>query len=355
MTDVAVIGAGMAGLVCAQQLSQAGYSVRVVEKSRGLGGRLATRRLYGTYADHGACYLKPKGELLKGFIELLHQRHVLEVWTDTVYDFKSGSGLTIANNTSSPTPRYVAPGGMSAVAKFLAQNLEILLNQRVIAITPTPENSWRLTLESSNEELTADSVVVAIPAPQALMLLEPLGDNILDTIFLHNLRSVEFYPSLSVMAGYPATSKPLPHWKALNFVDDADLAWIGLDSSKRPNPQQPVFVVQSSAAFAQRHDQTQDLQPAGQYMLQHASELLLPWLETPEWMQVHRWRYAFASRPLQQACLPAGTSLPLVCCGDWCGGNLVEGAMLSGLAAAEEVNNHLHHLPLPKESFLEVL
>ena len=47
MTDIAVIGAGIAGLVCAQQLSQAGYSVVVVEKSRGLGGRLATRRLHG--------------------------------------------------------------------------------------------------------------------------------------------------------------------------------------------------------------------------------------------------------------------------------------------------------------------
>lgn len=102
MTDVAVIGAGIAGLVCAQQLTQAGYSVRIVEKSRGLGGRVATRRLYGTCADHGACYLKPKGELFGRLLELLHQRHVLEVWTDTVYDFKSGSGLTVAN-TSPPT------------------------------------------------------------------------------------------------------------------------------------------------------------------------------------------------------------------------------------------------------------
>ncbi|ARV59357.1 FAD-dependent oxidoreductase [Nostocales cyanobacterium HT-58-2] len=353
MTDVVVIGAGMAGLVCAQQLTQAGYSVRVIEKSRGLGGRVATRRLYDTCADHGACYLKSKGELLGRFIELLHQRHVLEVWTDTVYDFKSGSGFTIPN-TSVPTPRYVAPEGMSAIAKFLAQGLEILLNQRVIAITPTPEKSWRLTLESG-EELMAHSVVIAIPAPQALMLLEPLGD-IVGSIFLNQLRSVEFSPCLSVIAGYPTTSQPLPDWKAVNFLDNPDLAWIGLDSSKRHNPQQAVFVVQSSAAFAQLHDQTQDLLPTGQSMLNRASEsLLLPWLETPEWMQVHRWRYAFARRPLQEVCLPAhSASLPLVCCGDWCGGNLVEGAMLSGLAAAEEINNHLRHLSLPKVSFLEV-
>ncbi|MBD2564925.1 MULTISPECIES: NAD(P)/FAD-dependent oxidoreductase [Nostoc] len=352
MTDIAVIGAGIAGLVCAQQLSQAGYSVLVVEKSRGLGGRLATRRLHGTLADHGACYLKPKGELLGRFVEILRSRHILEVWTEEVYELTAGAPLSEPKNRS---PRYVAPEGMSAIAKSLAPGLEILLNQRVIAITPTSEDSWHLALESSNEELTVKALVVAIPAPQAVMLLEPLGESILDAVFLDNLRSVEFYPSISAIAGYPPTSQPLPQWKALTFVDDADLAWIGLDSSKRSNPQQPHFVVQSSADFAQRHLESQDLQPAGQYMLQRAAgSLSLPWLNMPEWMQVHRWRYAFPSRPWHEAFLSAGTPLPLVCCGDWCGGNLVESAMVSGLAAANEVNNQLRHLPLENVNFLNV-
>ncbi|MDZ7960348.1 MAG: NAD(P)/FAD-dependent oxidoreductase [Aulosira sp. DedQUE10] len=343
MIDVAVIGAGMAGLVCAQQLRQAGYSVIVVEKSRGLGGRLATRRLHGTWADHGACYLTPKGELLGGFIELLCNAHVLEIWTDTVYEFQAGAAIVASSGRS---PRYVAPQGMSAVAKFLAQDLDIVLNQRVVAITATPEHSWQLTLESSNEEITANALVVAIPAPQALTLLAPLGGSFLDAAFIDHLSSVEFQPCISAIAGYPPTSQPLPQWKALNFVDDKDLAWIGLDSSKRPNPQQPHFVVQSSAAFAQLHLESTDLNSAGQYMLQRAAQnLALPWLENPEWMQVHRWRYAFVSRPWHQAFLSASTSLPLVCCGDWCGGNLVEGAMLSGVAAAVEINNQLRHLP----------
>ncbi|MEH2265366.1 NAD(P)/FAD-dependent oxidoreductase [Nostoc sp.] len=352
MTDIVVIGAGIAGLVCAQQLSQAGYSVLVLDKSRGLGGRLATRRLHGTWADHGACYLNPKGELFRHFVEILRSRQILEVWTEEVYELTAEAPLSEPKNRS---PRYVAPAGMSAIAKSLAPGLEILLNQRVIAITPTAENSWRLTLESGNEELTAKAIVVAIPAPQAMMLLEPLGESGLDKAFLDNLRSVEFYPSISAIAGYPPTSHPLPQWKALTFVDDADLAWIGLDSSKRSKPQQPHFVVQSSADFAQRHLEIQDLQPVAELMLQRAAESLsLPWLNTPEWMQVHRWRYAFPSRPWHEAFLSAGTPLPLVCCGDWCGGNLAEGAMLSGLAAANEINHQLHHLPLDNVNFLNI-
>lgn len=90
-------------------------------------------------------------------------------------------------------------------------------------------------------------------------------------------------------------------------------------------------------------------------MLQRVAESLsLPWLNTPEWMQVHRWRYAFPSCPWHEAFLSTGTPLPLICCGDWCGGNLVEGAMLSGLAAADEINHQLRHLPLDNVNFLNV-
>lgn len=339
MIDVAVIGAGMAGLVCAQQLKQAGYSVLVVEKSRGLGGRVATRRLHDTLADHGACYLKPKGEFFRQFIDLLCDRQVLTIWNH--------------EELPNAAPQYIAPAGMSAIGKFLAQGLDILLNQRVIAVHPTPENTWRLTLESSNEEITAKAIVVAIPAPQALMLLEPLGEELLGTDFLNNLRAVEFTPCISAIAGYPADSTPLPDWKAQSFADDPVLGWVGLDSSKRPQPQQPVFVLQSSANFAQLHLESSDLQPVGQKMLQQAAQTLtLPWLNTSQWMQVHRWRYAFPSHPLTETFLST-TSLPLICCGDWCGGNLIEGAMLSGLAAAFAINNHLRQLTLINVNFFK--
>ncbi|QLE55635.1 NAD(P)/FAD-dependent oxidoreductase [Nostoc sp. TCL26-01] len=351
MNDIIVIGAGIAGLVCAQQLSQAGYSVLVVEKSRGLGGRVATRRLHETLADHGACYLKPKGELFTSLVELLCDRQILKVWTDQVHEFHPDSGLF----TPDLAYRYVAPGGMSAIAKFLAQNLQILLNQRVTEINLTGNKTWRLTLESSNEVLTAKALVVAIPAPQALTLLTPLGEGVLGGEFLTNLSAVEFSACISAIAGYPASSHLIPDWQAISFIDDAILGWIGLDSSKRLQPQQPVFVLHSSAKFAQQHLESPDLQPLGQQMLQSAAETLaIPGLTTPEWLQVHRWRYAFPSIPWSEPILSAASPLPLVCCGDWCGGHLVEGAMLSGIAASGEINNYLSQLLLPGVNFFKV-
>ncbi len=354
MLDVAIIGAGVAGLTCAQQLHQAGYKVVVLEKSRGVGGRMATRRIEETYVDHGVRYLEPQGTFLPSLIESLSDRGILKVWTDTVYEFNSSF-----SSSHSPFPRYVAPTGMTAVAKFLATGLDIWLNQRVEAIAPTQTQAWYLTLNSpdhTHHGLRAKAIVIAIPAPQALMLVEPLTQAGLSSVFLNSLRSVEFNPCISVIAGYPAQRQHdleqlNPGWKSLSVLEDTDLAWIGLDSSKRPDAISPVFVLQSTAKFAQSYLDTTDLKPAGHRLLSHAAQLLIPWLNSPDWFQVHRWRYAFPQTPLNQDCLATTTPLPLVCCGDWCGGNLIESAINSGFVAAVKINHHLRQLPLPVKSF----
>lgn len=309
MTDIAIIGAGIAGLVCAQQLTQSGYSVRVIDKSRGVGGRVATRRLFDTKADHGACYIKPKGEVLQHLIKLLVHKGDLEVWTDTLHVQDRSSSLVANPQLSLP---YIAPGGMNVIAKFLAQGLDIDRHQRVVSIIPTSENQWHLTSET-NFECTASSVVVAIPAPQAVMLLQPLAENLLNNDFFEQLCSVEFYPAITVMAGYLQQSREPLEWKAITFKENEVLGWIGLDSSKRQNQQQPHFVIHSSADFAEKFFESKDLQSVGGKILETAASTLnLQWIDNPQWMQVHRWRYAFPKTPLEQNYLAAETSVPLV-------------------------------------------
>ena len=350
MTNIIVIGAGMAGLVCAQQLTQAGYSVRVIDKSRGVGGRVATRRLHDTKADHGACYIKPRDELSQRLVKLLVSKGDLEIWTETLH-IQDNFSSAIAHSPSSLP--YTAPEGMNVIAKFMAQGLEIHRAQRINSITLTSENKWHLTSETSSDEFTASSVVVAIPAPQAVMLLESSAE-LLNNDFIEKLRSVEFFPALTVMAGYPDSCQQ-PEWKAITVKNNSVLGWIGLDSSKRKNPTQPHFVIHSSADFAEKYFES-ELQQVGKKILENAaSDVNLSWLNNPQWMQVHRWRYAFPKTPLEQPFLAAETSSPLVCCGDWCGGNLIESAMLSGIATAEYINSQLQQRELPGIDFLNAL
>ncbi|HSF75759.1 MAG TPA: FAD-dependent oxidoreductase, partial [Microcoleus sp.] len=155
MFDVAVIGAGLAGLSCAQRLRQAGYSVAVVEKSRGAGGRVATRRVQGTRADHGARYLEPQGDAVQGLIEVLVDRHILKLWTDTVWEFRQGEIFSI------PSSCYVAPAGMNAVGKYLAEDLEIWFGRRVQAISTTDNQMWHLSLEVTDSNLEIPQELIA--------------------------------------------------------------------------------------------------------------------------------------------------------------------------------------------------
>ncbi|MEL7037480.1 MAG: FAD-dependent oxidoreductase [Cyanobacteria bacterium J06592_8] len=332
--DIAIIGAGLAGLTAAQKLKKAGHSVIVLEKSRGVGGRCSTRRISGSRVDHGVRYLEATGEKTQDLIERLKAADLLELWTDTIYGFN--------NNQLQPEftqPCYTAPNGMNTVGKFLAEGLEIWCNRRVQLLTPTPDQNWHLTLEITHptatenpQEVEAKAVIIAIPAPQALMLLEPLTPQ-LPSDFIEQVRSVEYDACITVMAGYSETVLNPQNllWKAVKFSEDKSLAWVGLDSSKRLNPQQPILVIQSSAQFAQKYLDVADLQPVGEMLLKSVANVFS--LGDSEWMQVHRWRYAFCRKPLTVLSLSTTVPLPLVCVGDWCGGNNIEGALRSGTIA----------------------
>ncbi|MDI9634523.1 FAD-dependent oxidoreductase [Oscillatoria amoena NRMC-F 0135] len=317
MFDVAVVGAGISGLVAARSLQEAGYGVVVLEKSRGFGGRCATRRLARMRADHGLRGLTPQGKYSQGLIETLLAQGIVQPWLTEESLF------------------YIAPEGMNAVGKFLAQGLDVHTQQRVSALQFSQEQGWNLEVEGG-DAIASSALVMAIPAPQALELLKPLSA-ILPEDFLPRLQAVTFDPCIAVMAGYPEDKQG-----EVNFIvqtyENSDVAWMGLDSSKRRQAPQPVFVFHSRASFAQQHLEDEDLQPAGQYLLNCAAKLTLPWLATPEFMQVHRWRYAFPQQPLSETYLSA-KPLKLVCCGDWCGGYGVESALQSGLSAATELHS----------------
>lgn len=340
MFDVAIVGAGMSGLICAQQLQQAGYRVVVVEKSRGLGGRVTTHRLQDTCADRGLSYLIPQGELTTSFVKLLHSQAIVSVWTDTVHEFSADLGLKEIKTV----PLYIAPKGMSEVARFLAKDLQIQLSSRVVGLSLN-NDCWHLQMENSNT-VVAKAVVMAIPAPQALTLLTPFAaPGVLDI-----LRKVEFSACISVIAGYP-TNFVLPPWQAVTVIDDDTIAWISNDSSKRSKMRSPVFVFHSSAKFAHNSIDTEDLQPVGQQLLEKVAKLF-PELSNPDWLQVDRWRYAFPKTSIADNCLNVDTPQPLVCCGDWCGGLNLEGAMRSGIAAAKQINQVLQLCStLPENTF----
>lgn len=344
MEDVVVIGAGISGLTAAHQLQQVGHRVIVIDKSRGLGGRLATRRRGFTAIDHGCRYLQPFADPTLSCLPALLETGVLQLWEPETFALEATGFLK-----AMPTETfYIAPQGMSAVAKALASGLTIHRDWRATALTPLPQG-WRIegeTLSTGRQgqpsSIEAKAVVVAIPAPQVAALVDraaPQNEGLAN--LMHQLQNVEFDAVITIMAGYsPDESANLPAQTSLGgwMVDGnrhSVLRWAALDSSKRTDPQEAVVVMHSSAAFAASNIDRSDLEAVGQALLVAAAESLASWLSSPTWMQVHRWRYGFVRQPLGSPVLYSPAVSTLVGCGDWCSGGNVEGAIASGRQAAQ--------------------
>lgn len=148
--NISIIGAGLSGIVAARELMRHGHTVELIEKSRSVGGRLATRRIGDGKADHGAVYFTVRGEELKQDVADWQTRGWVNVWY------------------ADPYPRYVAVDGMNALAKRLADGLTVQLNERVETIT-TRDGQVRVQTDVTTRQY--DRLLITSPLPQTLDLL----------------------------------------------------------------------------------------------------------------------------------------------------------------------------------------
>jgi renalase len=335
-------------------IQEAGYRTIVIEKSRGVGGRAATRRLENTWVDHGAPTLSrdPQDEAQYGaYVTSLVRQGLLQPWpSDRIYrSIVDGEKWRLEQSDSgysdSDYADYAVPAGMTAIAKALTDSLNICCAQRVITLYLDSEQSyWQLSTEpvDSGQPMTlrARAVVLSIPAPQALELCQLLPESGFLPSTLAALKGVTFDPYITVMAGY--TAAELLPWSELRCKGDSVLQRILCDSDKRPTPPETWFVLHSTPAFAARQLALETLaEEAGRQMLRHLGNVYLPWMTHPSWMQVHRWRYAIASGGYPGDPLSANFELPFWICGDWCTGASIQDAFEVGLDIAQRLQIEL--------------
>lgn len=325
MIDVAVIGAGLAGIHCAQLLSKQGFSVELFDKSRGIGGRLATRRVDNIRLDHGLPSWEILGEHTKNLTQQLLAADILQPWLVLESDKNDPS----AWHDGDLKTHYMAPDGMTAIAKFLASEMTIHRSHHLVEIQ-AGSGYWQLLFQDESV-VSAQAVILAMPYPQVRTLVKwfsPLDQQ---------LSAIGYEPSLSLMLGYESLPLPLDFpWQELRLDSHPVLRKIILDGQKR-SPQSATLVVQTHEDFAQRYLDAPSLDDATDLIIEAIQDIFD--LSPPQWSQIHLWRYALPKNILDQPYLEIETSLPLIACGDWCLGNGIEGAISSGIAAAESLAN----------------
>jgi predicted NAD/FAD-dependent oxidoreductase len=315
---VAVIGAGLAGLSCGRHLQNAGCRVTLFEKARGPGGRMSTRRAEGWQCDHGAQYFTVRDNAFREEVARWEAAGVAALWEPRIAVI--GGGKAEPDNVA----RFVGMPRMSAPAAWLAAGLQVCSGFTIENIHHVAVG-WRLL----SKELGAhagryDALVLAVPAPQAAGLLEPLLP-----LTAMQASAVPMLPSWTLMLrfGRPHT----PGYDAA-FINDGPLRWIARDSSKPGRAGSEVWVLQAGAEWSAAHIEDDETAVTA-LLLDAFAELGGP---RPEAVTAHRWRYAKAgaASSRQAVWLPA---VRVGLCGDWLGGGRVEDAWLSGQALAAKL------------------
>ena len=318
--NVAVVGAGIAGLRAAALLApQTG--VVVFEKSRGLGGRLATRRAGGFSFDHGAPYFRARDPEFVAYVDDLARAGLVAPWRARFAEI-DGAAIDPRVVWDESDAHYVALPGMSALGRHMAQGLDVRLETRIVAAAQDGAG-WRLTAEEGQMHGPFDGLILALPARQALDLLPP------DSPLAASAQAAQMQGCFALMLGYE-TAPASPFDAAL--VRGSPLSWISLNHTKPGRDAAPALVALSANAWADSHIED-DPESVQAIMLDALAAILGEAARAASFRTLHRWRYANAGRahaPL--AGLDALRRLAI--CGDWLMQGRVEAAFLSGSAAA---------------------
>ncbi|MFK7602958.1 NAD(P)/FAD-dependent oxidoreductase [Deinococcus sp. SM5_A1] len=343
-SDVLIVGAGLAGLALAHELQGRGQSVRVLDKSRGVSGRAATRRTPAPEAqfsearlDHGARYFTARHPravaLAEGGVEAGWNR----VWTRGFAAWEDGQTTPPPQDGH---PRYAPPLGMSTLGRELARGLDVQTGLEVSSLERLP-GGWRVY---SRDGVAGEArrLVLNLPAPQVLALLEPLlldGADELEELktAAEKMRRVAYAPCW--VAGVVLETDIGADWPALALKNHPVLEWIAREHTKRAPGHPPALMLQTSAAWSRANLERRPDEVLPK-LLAAAADVLGEEISVAHAF-AHRWRYA---TPILRAPGPcfwdAGTGLGL--CGDGFTpddhGPRVEAALLSGWALAARMN-----------------
>ena len=320
---VAIVGAGIAGLIAARTLADHGLQVRLFDKSRGVGGRLATRRTTeGLRFDHGAQYFTARDNRFLRYVRSWVDDGVVAPFSGRIVHLRDGEVL----GEKSDTPRYVARPTMNVLAKHLADQLDVRFETTVSQLQRVGTGRWRL-IDAQQQSLGEfDRVICNCPPPQSGPLLAGHSD------LSQRIQTVKMNPCWAVMIHRSERSESLDFDGA--FVDSSPLSWICRDSAKpgRQVDSGECWVLHASAAWSIEHLEAapDDVSAA---LIEAFAKATGEAVGKLHYVAAHRWRYAIPVDVLEESCLWDSTE-GLGACGDWCGGPRVEGAFLSGMAVA---------------------
>jgi Predicted NAD/FAD-dependent oxidoreductase len=308
-----IVGAGISGLLIARVLHDSGARVTVLEKSRGFGGRLATKRVGEAVFDQGAQYFTAKDPRFLAWVERWEREGLVSLWP-------GGERLG----------RYIGRPSMTAVPKALAEGLDVKREHKVTALGCCGDH-WCVDVEEHGC-MRAERVILTAPVPQSLAMLVAGGFEVPETLATR-LKALTYDPCLALLVTIAGRCGLPPEGVRR---EQGPILWAADNQMKGVSPNASAVTLHLSAEFSRAHyglTETEILE----LVRADAEELIGARISGAT---LHRWRFSHA-RTTDAEPYVWWPEESLGFAGDAFGGPRVEGAALSGLALAERIKAEL--------------
>ena len=308
-----IVGAGISGLLVARVLHDSGARVTVLEKSRGFGGRLATKRVGDAVFDQGAQYFTVKDPRFAAWVEKWERDGLVSLWPG-----------------GEQHRRYIGRPSMTSVAKALAEGLDVKREHKVTALGCCG-NYWCVDVENHGC-MRAERLILTAPVPQCLALLKA-GEFAVPEPLLTRLKSIDYDPCLALLVTVAGRSRlPVDGVRRESGV----IRWAADNQAKGVSPNVAAVTLHLSPEFSEAHYGRTEIEVL-ELVRAEAEELIGAPISGAT---LHRWKYSHA-RAIFPEPYVWWSQESLGFAGDAFGGARVEGAAISALALAERVKAEL--------------
>ncbi len=316
---VLIIGAGITGLSAATRLLEHGLNtsdITIVDKSRGPGGRMASRRIEtneGTARfDHGAQFFTARTPAFKTMLQAAQQAGAIKIWSQ------------VFNHAEDNNPRWCGSTAMTDLCKWMVSSAALNVKFSTTVVN----------LGEYLKQQPYDAVIHTAPVPQALATLN--GSGLLPAPGLaRQLANIQYRGTVTVMLATSEQPAGLDGYGAMQFAEHEQLAFIADNYSKGISTV-PAITVHLSNKCSESVWSMSDSEIMS--LTLNAAAKALGDAADPDKLlgsSVQRWRYAEPFEPSSEGCIKWGNKPAIILAGEAFDRPRVEGAFTSGCAAAD--------------------
>jgi hypothetical protein len=342
--QVAVVGAGAAGVGVADALREVAVDVTLFEKARGVGGRAATRRKHGCRYDHGANYVKEADDRTVELLRSLGEDGLVDVGRP-VWTFDADDRIEPGDEGRGTRGKWTWVAGITQFAKrvFARSGATLHTSTRVESLSRR-DGDWWLRDADGGDHGPYDAAVLTPPAPQTAALLDatdwddPRRERLADAV-----RAVPYRSIRSVLLHYDF-EREYPWYGLVNADREHDIGWLSREEAKPghvPDGESLLVVQMSPEWSAARFED--DLDSVAPDVADAVAGLLdEPDRRDYDWVDDQGWRYALPDDAADADALTDARSAGLFFAGDWLvGEGRVHEAFWNGVDVGERVRSHL--------------